>query len=69
MFTAKSAIDAIFIHRATAEALEAGRKAEIFAEGTDRYSTLEGALACLIRDCSVQGLSADFDPRDLFDGS
>ncbi len=57
------------IHRATAEALSAGRKVDSHAERTDRYRTLEGALACLIEDCGVEGLSADHDGKDLFDGA
>ena len=57
------------IHLATAEALAAGRRIDSYAEETDRYKTLEGALACLIEDCAVQGVSAKFDERDLFDGS
>ena len=57
------------IHRATAEALVAGRKIDSHAEETDRYNTLEGALACLLDDCGVQGLTAQHDERDLFDGS
>ena len=57
------------IHRATAEALAAGRRIDSFAEETDRYRTLEGALACLIEDCAVHGVSARFDEQDLFDGS
>ena len=57
------------IHRATAEALAAGRRIDGHAEGTHRYRTLEGALACLIEDCGVEGLSAKHDEGDLFDGS
>ena len=57
------------IHRATAEALGAGRKVDSHAEGTERYRTVEGALACLIEDCGVEGLSANHDERDLFDGA
>ena len=60
---------ACHIHRATAEALAAGRKVDSHAEGTDRYRTVEGALACLIEDCGVEGLSANHDERDLFDGA
>ena len=60
---------ACHIHRATAEALAAGRKVDSHAERTDRYRTLEGALACLIEDCCVQGLSANRDESDLFDGA
>ena len=46
----------------------AGRKADSHAEATDRYRTLEETLACLIEDCGVQGLTAQHDERDLFDG-
>ena len=56
------------IHRATAEAMSAGRKVDGHAEATDRYRILEGALACLIEDCGVRGLAAQHDERDLFDG-
>ena len=57
------------IHRATAEALAAGRRIDSYAEETDRYKTLEGALACLVADGAVQGVSAKLDERGLFDGS
>ena len=53
------------IHFATAEALGAGRKADSYAEETTRYSTLEGALACLIKDCGIQELKARHDERDF----
>ncbi len=55
------------IHRATAEALSAGKKLDSHAEETDRYRTLDGALACLIEDCAVQGLAAKPDHPELFD--
>ncbi len=55
------------IHRATAEALAAGRKIDSYAEETERYKTLEGALACLVEDCGVQGLTTKHDERSLFD--
>ena len=57
------------IHRATAEAIAAGRKTDSHADETDRYKTLEGALACLIKDCGVFGLTAQLDELDLFYGS
>lgn len=56
------------IHRATARAVAAGRKIDSHADETDRYATLEGALACLIDDCGVQGLTAQRDDGDLFNG-
>jgi len=44
------------IHRATARYIEAGRKAEHFAETTERYRELEGALQALLHDCNITGL-------------
>lgn len=57
------------IHRATAEAIAAGKKPEREAEETDRFTTLEGALACLIDDFNVTGLSASSDEPRLPYGS
>ena len=52
------------IHSATAAAILAGRRPESEASETDRYTTLEGALACLLEDYNVQGVSARRDyPR------
>ena len=52
------------IHRATEEAIAAGEKPEQEAEETDRYRTLEGALACLIDDFHLSGIVAEHDqPR------
>ena len=36
-----------------------------FNEETDRFSTLEGALACLIDDFRVNGISARLDEPQL----
>lgn len=33
-----------------------GRRPESFAEPTDRYLTLHGAMLCLLRDCAIEGL-------------
>ena len=55
------------IHRATAEALAAGRKIDSHAKQAEQYRTLEGALACLVEDCGVQGLTTRHDERSLFD--
>lgn len=58
------------IHRATAEVLQAGKKIDSYAEETKRYKTLNGALACMIEDCCVQGIEAQHDEmEDIFDGS
>ena len=54
------------IHRATAESIASGKKPERVAEETDRYITLEGALACLVEDYSVTGIQADGDQPRLF---
>ena len=45
------------IHRATQRYMEAGRKAEHYAEPTTRYSDLKGALQALLSDCNVTGLN------------
>lgn len=54
------------VHRATERAIAAGMRPEREAEETQRYRTLEGALACLIDDFNVVGLNAVHDqPRLL----
>lgn len=54
------------IHRATEETIAAGRKPESEATQSDRYGTLEGALACLIEDFDLAGIEARADqPRLL----
>lgn len=42
------------IHHATQRYQDAGRKEESFAEETNRYSDIKGALMCLIGDCNIQ---------------
>ena len=54
------------IHRATASAIASGKKPEHQAEQTDRFETLEGALACLIDDFNVVGLLSLQDKPRLF---
>ena len=54
------------IHRATEPAIAAGRRPESHTTTTDRYATLEGALACLLEDFHVAGVVAKRDePRLL----
>ena len=54
------------IHRASERAIAAGKKPESEAAETDRFETLEGALACLIADFHLVGLTAQLDnPRLL----
>lgn len=47
------------IHRATERYMAAGDKCDKYAETTNRYSTMEQALACLLEDCSISGLAID----------
>ncbi|MDE0480457.1 MAG: hypothetical protein OXI13_12635 [Gammaproteobacteria bacterium] len=54
------------IHRATERAIAAGKRAESEAEATDRFETLQGALACLLADFAITGLNADYDQPRLF---
>ena len=54
------------IHRATADAISAGRRPESQAVETDRYATLEGATACLLEDFHVVGITAKHDHPRLF---
>ena len=44
------------IHRATARAIATGKKPESEAEETDRFTTLDGALGCLLEDFRVGGI-------------
>jgi len=42
------------IHKATERYQRAGTKEEYYAEVTDRYSTVQEALNCLIIDCNIE---------------
>ena len=53
------------IHRASENAIAAGRKAESDATESDRFESLEGAMACLIADFNVGGLKVQPDTRRL----
>lgn len=55
------------IHQATERYIVKGKRPDGFAEQTDRYKTLKGALHCLIEDCSISGLRTSPDEPDLFD--
>lgn len=46
------------IHRATERALAMGRQPESEAGETNRFTSCEGALACLIADFRLSGISA-----------
>ncbi len=54
------------VHRATAAAIAAGRKADDHAERTDEYHTLDGAIAYLVHECGIQGLTTQPDEGSLF---
>lgn len=42
------------VHRATERYQQSGLREDSFAEPTDRYQDLSGALRCLIEDCGFQ---------------
>lgn len=46
------------IHRATEHVIADGLRPDSHAQETDRFDSLQGALACLIADCAVSGLPA-----------
>ncbi|WP_176475689.1 DUF6978 family protein [Halomonas salipaludis] len=47
-------INQCHIHKATQRYMAAGRKAEHYAESTERYESLHGALLALCSDCSIE---------------
>lgn len=49
------------VHIATEKYIKANKKAEGFAEVTDRYNSVEGALHCLVVDCKISGISTTPD--------
>jgi len=49
------------IHIATEKYIKANRKAEGFAMATDKYTTIDGALHCLVTDCKISGISTTSD--------
>ena len=54
------------VHRTSEKAILESRKPESEAEATDRFTTLEGALSCLIHDFNMSGITAQPDqPRLL----
>lgn len=54
------------IHQATARAIAAGRSPEHDATETNRYKTLDGALACLIYDFNAAGIEVPPEQMGLF---
>lgn len=55
------------IHRATKKYISASQNPDGFAYETDKYQTLEKALACLISDCNIEGLEASPKRDDQFE--
>jgi len=52
------------IHLATERYITLGKKTEGYAEETDRYNTVRGALHCLLIDCNISGVESEADqPR------
>ncbi len=49
------------IHIATEKYIKSNRKTEGFAEITNKYNTIEGALHCLVKDCNISGISTNPD--------
>ena len=49
------------IHIATERYIKANKKPEGFAEVTDRYDTINGALHCLVNDCKIVGIQTQSD--------
>lgn len=47
------------IHLTTHRYIASGRKPDGFAIATDRYNSLDGALFCLVEDCSIQGILSE----------
>lgn len=54
------------IHRASEKAIVAGKKPDSEAEETERYDTLNGALACLVEDYHLSGIDTQEDNQRLF---
>lgn len=55
------------VHRATERYIQANRKAEGYAEETQRYRTAKGALHELVTDCRIEGLPTEaYSQADLF---
>ena len=54
------------IHRASEKAIAAGRKPDSEAEETERYTTLDGALICLVEDFHLSGIDTQEDNPRLF---
>ena len=54
------------IHKATSRYLDKTGKGDGYAEPTERFTTLEGALSCLLKDNHISGLTAKSDQPGMF---
>ena len=53
------------IHKATERYIKAGRKAELYAETTERYNNSLEALKCLLEDCNISNFPEKLDLKQL----
>jgi len=53
------------IHFTTEKYMKANRKPEGYAQATNRYKTIDGALHCLITDCKISGLNTHPDDTQI----
>ena len=53
------------VHVATQRYIESGLKLDGYAFQTDRYSTMRGALLCLVGDCGIGGILDPDEPEPL----
>jgi hypothetical protein len=54
------------IHKTTEKYIKANRKPEGFAETTEKYYSLKGALYWLVSDCNISGIATEQDLPKLF---
>jgi hypothetical protein len=55
------------IHMATERYMALDKREEAYAEATNEYQTLNGALYHLLKFCNISGLNIDPEERSLFD--
>lgn len=55
------------VHKSSEKYIQANKKPDGFAEVTNKYKTLKGALHCLVNDCNISGLQTEQDLPSLFD--
>lgn len=55
------------VHKSSEKYIQANKKPDSFAEVTNKYKTLKGALHCLVNNCNISGLQTEQDIPSLFD--